>query len=189
MDETTSHAVTQALAALGEGRADAADRLYALVYDQLRHLAAAKMERERSDHTLQPTALVHEACLRLLGGQADQWENRAHFFGAAAEAMRRILVDHARTRQARKRGGDRARLPLDAALEVSDETAGELLAVDEALSRLATVDPDKARIVALRFFAGLTVEEVAQALSVSTRTVKRSWSYAKAWLYREVNPA
>jgi len=184
--DDVAHEVTRALAELGDGQAEARDRLYGLVYDELRRLATARMEHERPDHTLQPTALVHEACLRLLGGGADRWNSRAHFFGAAAEAMRRILVDYARTRKAGKRGAGWGRIPLDEAAEISQETADEVLAVHEALTKLAAIDPDKARIVELRFFAGLTVEETAEALSLSPRTVKRGWSYAKAWLYREI---
>ena len=187
MNDEVSHDVTRALAALQGRQPEAKDRLYALVYAELRRLAASRMERERASHTLQPTALVHEACLRLLGAGAGHWENRAHFFGAAAEAMRRILVDYARAKRAKKRGGERAKVCLDEATEVSEETADEVLAVHEALTKLTAVDPDKARIVELRFFAGLTVEETAEVLSVSPRTIKRGWSYAKAWLYREIN--
>ncbi len=182
--------VTQILAELNQGSDAARAELLRLVYDELRRLATSKMRRERGDHTLQPTALVHEAYIRLLGTREAHWENRAHFFGAAAEAMRRILVDHARSHQALKRGGGQRPVPLD------DDVAGgseqgpeEVIAVDAALAKLADVDAQKARVVELRFFGGLGVEETAEALNISPRTVKRDWSFAKAWLFREINQA
>jgi RNA polymerase sigma factor (TIGR02999 family) len=181
----TNKEVTQILLDLRHGEEKAAERLLAVVYDELKKLAQAKMRSERADHTLQPTALVHEAFMRLMGGGGD-WENRAHFFGASAEAMRRILVDHARGRGAQKRGAGRNRVSFDV-LQLADEGPEELIAVDDALSRLEEFDPQKAEVVKLRFFAGLTIEETAAVLGVSVRTVNRSWNFAKAWLYREIH--
>lgn len=180
----TNKEVTQILLELRHGEETATERLLAAVYDELKKLAQAKMRAERSDHTLQPTALVHEAYMRLMGGSGD-WDNRAHFFAAAAEAMRRILVDHARGRGAQKRGAGRHRVDLDA-LQPADGDSQEMLAVDEALGRLEQVDRQKAEVVKLRFFAGLTIEETAAVLGVSVRTINRIWNYSKAWLYREI---
>ncbi len=187
--EPPSSDLTQILGDVNQGDRTALVRLLSLVYDELHKLAARQMDRERSDHTLQPTALVNEAYMRLLGGENMHWQNRAHFFGAAAEAMRRILVDHARARQALKRGGDQDRVPLDEADDVFERTAiggDEMIAIDEALKKLADFDAKKRRIVELRFFAGLTVEETAEILDISARTVKREWRFAKAWLYRQM---
>ena len=157
-----------------------------MVYDELRELAQRHMEAERPDHTLQPTALAHEAYLRLVGREIS-WESRAQFFAVAARAMRRILVDHARRHKSAKRGGGREAMPLELGREpsVSDRTE-YVLAVDEALNRLAEFDPQSGRVVELRFFGGLNVEETAQVLGVSARTVKRDWQLAKAWLLREI---
>ncbi len=158
----------------------------ALVYDELRALAASYLRRERADHTLQTTALVHEAYLRLTGQHGTIWQNRGHFFGIAAQAMRRVLVDHARRRKAEKRSGGRAiTLPDD--LTPGAVEPDEILAVDQALERLAVLDPRQARIVELRYFAGLTVEKTAAVLEVSPATVKRDWVSAKAWLQRELS--
>jgi len=160
------------------------DRLFPLVYDELRTLARAQLRRERADHTLQPTALVHEAWLRLLGDDRPPWTDRRHFFRAAAEAMRRILVEHARKRNRLKRGGRQVRVELGAGNEPAgwDDLDG-LLALDEAIRRLESQDPQAAEVVRLRFFAGLSVEEAAAATGLSERTVKREWAFARAWLY------
>jgi RNA polymerase sigma factor (TIGR02999 family) len=180
--------VTLILQRIEQGDPRAADELLPLVYDELRKLAAQKMAHEVAGHTLQPTALVHEAWLRLGGEAQPRWQNRAHFFGAAAEAMRRILIDHARRRRALRHGGGQERLDVDQ-LELADAAAAsddQLLAVHEALDRLAAEDPRKAELVKLRYFVGLTNEEAAQALGVSVPTVKRDWAYARAWLFREI---
>ena len=178
--------VTQLLVQLNNGDRSALDSLLPLVYDELRRLADRYLRRERSDHTLQATALVNEAYLRLVD-QNVPWQNRAHFFGVAAEMMRRILVDHARGHQAQKRGSGGIKLSLDEAINMSDERATDLIALDEALTALAEFDPQKSRIVELRFFAGLSIEETAKVLGVGTATVIRQWRMAKAWLYHEVS--
>jgi RNA polymerase sigma factor (TIGR02999 family) len=177
--------ITEILNALDRGDAHAAAQLLPLVYDELRKLAARKLAEESPGQTLQPTALVHEAYLRLVG-DADEprWRNRAHFFAAAAEAMRRILIDSARRKKALKHGGDRVRQPLDDA--IAPEKCDELLALDEALCKLAARDPEKARLVELRYFAGLTGEEAAKVLGISPATADRHWAYARAWLQTEV---
>ena len=179
--------VTQILQAIEHGDARAANELLPLVYQELRRLAAHKMANEASGHTLQPTALVHEAYLRLVGSsQPQQWDGRGHFFAAAAEAMRRILVDRAREKQALKRGGDLKRVDLDAVELPSPMPDDELLALDEALDRLSTVDTRAADMVKLCFFVGLTQEEAARELGVSLSTAERVWGFARAWLLREV---
>jgi RNA polymerase sigma factor (TIGR02999 family) len=178
--------VTQLLVQLNKGDRSALDSLLPLVYDELRRLADRYLRRERSDHTLQATALVNEAYLRLVD-QNVPWQNRAHFFGVAAEMMRRILVDHARGHQAQKRGSGGIKLSLDEAINMSDERATDLIALDDALNALAEFDPQKSRIVELRFFAGLSIEETAKVLGVGTATVIRQWRMAKAWLYHEVS--
>jgi len=171
------------------GEEPTADRLLPLVYDELRKLAAAKMSREGSGHTLQATALVHEAWLRLGGDEQPKWENRAQFFAAAAEAMRRVLVDNARRRRAQRRGGSWEKISADqtgfdiAAPQLDDQG---LIQLDEALGRLAEHDPRKAEIVKHCYFVGLTLEEAAQAMGVSARTAKRDWTYARAWLFNEI---
>ena len=176
--------ITRALRAMGNGDSHAAEQLLGLVYDELRRLAAAKMAHERPGHTLQPTALVHEAWLRLGGNGQPAWENRRHFFGAAAEAMRRVLISNARRKNAARRGHGVRQLDihdpgLENALGVKDD---DLLFVHEALDQLAAEDPRKAELVKLRYFAGLSIEEAADALGVSERTAKRDWNYARAWL-------
>lgn len=183
--------VTQLLVRWAEGDADALDRLLPLVYGELRRIASKQLRHERADHTLAPTALVHELYFRLVDQSRTSWQNRAHFFGLAAQLMRRILVDHARAQQADKRGGLITRISLDEMLEEDGEPAVEpacgaadVLAIDDALEQLAALDPDQARIVELRFFGGLTVEETASVLKRSPRTVKREWRLARAWLYR-----
>ena len=181
------HDITVLLQKVEAGDAGVAEQLLTLVYDELRRLAAAKMARESAGQTLQPTALVHEAWLRLGGDRQPGWQNRAHFFAAAAEAMRRILIDRARHRHALRHGGGQERVNVDdidlAATAGSD---GQLLAVHEALDKLAAEDPRKADLVKLRYFTGLTIEEAAQTLGISEPTAKRWWAYARAWLYREI---
>jgi RNA polymerase sigma factor (TIGR02999 family) len=178
--------VTQLLADLNRGDQDALAKLIPLVYDELRALADSCMRRERSGHTLQPTALVHEAFLRLVDEKL-HLQNRAHFFGVAAQAMRQILVEHARARHALKRGGEAQKLALDEALDQPEEREVDLIALDDALNDLARFDPQQARIVELRYFAGLTIEETAQLLGISPATVKREWNLARAWLHREIS--
>lgn len=189
MPSSTPGEVTAILQRVNAGHDDACVKLVSLLYDELRALAARQMRQERWDHTLEPTALVNEAFIRLLGDQNLRIEDRAHFFGAAAEVMRRILVDHARKKLAEKRGGGRRAVALDEGVVWREENSEDMLAIDEALTRLAGVDPEKARIVELRYFGGLSVEETAAVLNVSARTVKRKWRFAKAWLYREIGGA
>lgn len=177
--------VTALLRAWSEGDRQALDRLTPIVYDELRRLARRYMRRERPDHSLQTTALVNEAYMRLVDYKRMQWQDRAHFFAVSAQLMRRILVDHAR-RHNLKRGGAIPHVPLDDAAPVSAEAETNLVALDEALDMLAQLDPRKARVVELRFFGGLTVEETAAVLNVSPITVMRDWTGAKAWLYREL---
>jgi RNA polymerase sigma factor (TIGR02999 family) len=177
--------VTRILSAVEQGDPHAASRLLPLVYDELRLLAAQKLAHEPSGQTLQPTALVHEAYLRLVGEAEEQsWDSRGHFFAAAAEAMRRILVDNARRKGSQKRGGDRARADFEVSDLAAPELREDLLALDEALNRLAAADPQAARLVQLRYFAGLTLAEAAQVLGVSARTADRLWAYARAWLHQ-----
>jgi RNA polymerase sigma factor (TIGR02999 family) len=179
--------VTHILSAIEEGDPSAAELLLPLVYDELRRLAAQRLAQEGPGQTLTATALVHEAYLRLVGGaQATPWDGRGHFFAAAAEAMRRILIDRAREKRAEKRGGDRKRLDVDALDLATTATPDQLLALDEALAKLARGDPAAARLVELRYFAGLTVEEAGKALGVSTATAYRHWNYARAWLHGEL---
>jgi RNA polymerase sigma factor (TIGR02999 family) len=178
--------VTLILHQIESGDPKAQERLLELVYAELRQLAAAKLSRELAGQTLQPTALVHEAWLRLGGAAQPAWQNRAHFFGAAAEAMRRILIDRARKRHAVRHGGGQVRINLNAtgAIEVAGpEADDELLAVNEALDRLAAEHPRQAQLVKLRYFAGLTIEQAAEALAISAPTAKRDWAFARAWLY------
>src|SRR5215472_2156096 len=178
--------VTLLLRRLSAGDKSALNELMPLIYSELRQLASSYMRRERPGQTLQTTALVHEAYLQLVGQETAHWENRSQFFGVAAQLMRRILVDHARAHHAAKRGGNLPRLSLDEAVVMAKERGADLLAIDELLQRLAEIDPQQVRIVELRFFTGLSVEETAQVLSISDRTVKRDWAVAKAWLQREL---
>jgi RNA polymerase sigma factor (TIGR02999 family) len=157
------------------------------VYDELRHLAAHYMRRERTGHTLQPTALVNEVYLRLVGGKEIHWQNRSHFFALAATQMRRILVDRARARRYQKRGGGATRFPLDEAVDVAEMRADDLVSLDDALTALAAFDERKSRVIEMRFFAGLSVEETAEVLRVSPETVKRDWRIARLWLRRELD--
>lgn len=177
--------VTQLLAELRNGSADAESRLAVLVYDELHRIAVRQMGRERQNHSLQASILVHEAYLGLVGQHEQNWQNRAHFFAVASQYMRRLLVDHARKRNAVKRGGGLEPLQLEDAFVFTDSKCDELIAVDRALERLAAIDPRQCRIVEMRFFAGLTEDEIAAALGVSSRTVKREWNVAKAWLHGE----
>jgi len=178
--------VTRLLSEAIAGRSDAWDRLTPLVYHELHDLAAAAMQRERGAHTLQPTALVNEAFIRLIDQSRAEFNSRTHFYGAAANVMRRVLVDYARARHADKRGGGRAPQPLDEALIAFEQRSTDLLALDAALTQLAALDPEQARIVELRFFGGLTVDETAALLGVSTSSIERAWRMARAWLLREV---
>jgi len=178
--------VTLILQAIGKGEEKASEELLPLVYDELRRLAAARMARESAGHTLQPTALVHEAWLRLVGDGDRSWQNRAHFFGAAAEAMRRILIERARRKSRVKRGSGQAPINIDD-LQLAAPTPDEkILLVDEALKRLEAEDPKIARIVMLKFFGGMTNQEAAKAMGVTERTVLNHWAYAKAWLLRDI---
>jgi RNA polymerase sigma factor (TIGR02999 family) len=179
--------VTQLLEAVREGRPHAAEELAPLVYDELRKLARAKLRQEAPGHTLQPTALVHEAFLRLVGPEDQpQWDSRRHFFAAAAEAMRRILVESARRKRRLKRGGQMERQPLDEDDIAAPEVDGDLLALDAALDALAAKDARKAELVKLRYFAGLTMEQAAAALGIGVSTADRDWAYARAWLFRQM---
>ncbi len=188
MSQTSTQDLTQMLIQLSEGKTQVVDDILPLIYDELRRLAGNYLRRERSDHTLQPTALVHEAYLKLVDQTQVKWQNRAHFFGIAANIMRRILVDYARQHRADKRGGAAEKLPLEEEiLIVSEGKSAELLALDEALENLSKIDSQKSKIVELRYFGGLSVEETAEVLGVSEVTVKRHWRMAKAWLYGQLS--
>jgi RNA polymerase sigma factor (TIGR02999 family) len=179
--------VSTILAAIGQGDPQAASQLLPLVYDELRRLAAQRLVNEPSGQTLQPTALVHEAYLRLVESNGNaEWDNRGHFFAAAAEAMRRILVENARRRRSLKRGGDRERLELDLVQPASDESDDDLLALDEALSQFAEKDARKAELVKLRFYGGCTGAQAARMLGISEATAERYWAFARAWLHRKI---
>ena len=186
MPEPQSQEVTQLLAAWGEGDQSALDKLLPLVEVELHRLAHRYMSHERQDHTLQTTALVNEACLKLIDQKVD-WQSRAHFFGIAAQIMRRILIDHARRHVGPQRGGGKT-ISLEDVAMVSEERASELVALDEALTTLAKVDERKSRLVELRYFGGLSIDETAAVLGVSDETVRREWLRAKAFLHRELNP-
>jgi RNA polymerase sigma factor (TIGR02999 family) len=180
------HDVTRILRAIEQGQNCATEELLPLVYQELRMLATQKLAQERPGQTLQPTALVHEVYLRLLGPEQSSWKSRAQFFYAAAEAMRRILIDNARRKQRLKRGGNHQRVELDEAVTVEEQRSDELLALNDALIRLSEHDPAAAELVKLRYFSGLTLEQVAQIQGVSRRSVTNHWTYARAWLHREI---
>jgi RNA polymerase sigma factor (TIGR02999 family) len=179
--------ITKLLLGYGRGDKEALDELMPVVYDELRRQAARYLRREQAGHTLQTTALIHETYVRLVDQRHVQWQNRAHFFGIAAQLMRRILVDHARTKKRVKRGGSDIRVSLDDADVSVKEKDLDVVALDEALQRLSAIDEQQSRVVELRFFSGLTVEETAEAMGISKATVKRDWSMAKAWLHRELS--
>lgn len=186
MPETPQN-VTQLLIAWKGGDKRALDKLIPIVYDELRRQASRYLRRERAGHTLQTTALIHEAYLRLIDQRSVQWQNRAQFFGIAAQLMRRILVDHARAKHRAKRGGSDLRVSLTDVMALTKDPDLDLLEIDEALTRLAAIDEQQSKIVELRFFSGLSIEETAAALEISPATVKRDWSVARAWLYREIS--
>lgn len=178
--------ITQILNQVSQGDRQAAERLLSAVYDELRHLAASKLAREKPGQTLQPTALVHETYLRLLGDRPVRWDNRGHFFAAAAEAMRRILVEAARRKGRLRHGGGRQRCTLDEGDAIVAPDSVDLVALDEALEKLANDDPTKAQLVKLRYFGGLTVEQAGEVLGISRATADRYWRFARAWLYNEI---
>jgi RNA polymerase sigma factor (TIGR02999 family) len=182
----TPEEVTQMLIDWSNGDQTALDKLIPVVYTELRKLADKRLRRRRPDYTIQTTALVHEAYIHLIDCNNIDWKNRAHFFGVAAQLMRNVLVDYARKQASSKRGGGMYRLTLDDSLKISDEQDVDLMALDEALLKLEDFDPQKNRIIEMRYFAGLTIEETAEALGISATTVKREWSFAKAWLHREI---
>ena len=185
--ELKTHEITQMLREWSGGRREAMDKLMPLVYAELHRQAARYLRRENKGHTLQTTALIHETYLKLIDQREVEWQNRAHFFAIAAQAMRRIMVDYARTKRREKRGGDDEKLPLEAALTVAaDESSVDLIALDEALTRLAEIDSEQARLVELRYFSGLSLEETAEALHISRATAAREWNVARAWLRREL---
>ncbi|HUR45515.1 MAG TPA: sigma-70 family RNA polymerase sigma factor [Candidatus Saccharimonadales bacterium] len=180
--------VTRILSAIEQGDANATDELLPLVYNELRRIAAHKMSAERPGHTLQATALVHEAWLKLVESPAQSWQNRAHFFGAAAEAMRRILIAAARRKQTQRRGSGAVHLDADEIEIASPAPDDQLLALNEALDRFAAIEPKQAELVKLRYFVGLKIEEAAEVLGISEATAKRWWTYARAWLFNEIQP-
>jgi RNA polymerase sigma-70 factor (ECF subfamily) len=186
MNDPGTENITQLLIEVTNRNSAAVDVLLPLIYDELRSLAANYLRRERPDHTLEPTALVHEAYLRMVDQTQVNWQNRAHFFGVAAQMMRRILVDHARAHNAEKRGQDFQKLSLDENIDKAVERSSEIIALDDALQALFEMDEQKGRIVELRFFGGLSIDETAEVMGVSAPTVKRQWRMAKAWLYGQV---
>jgi RNA polymerase sigma factor (TIGR02999 family) len=187
MAQPSTQEITGLLLAWGQGDQSALERLMPLVYEELRRLARRHMNRQRAGHTLQTTALVNEAYLRLIDSSQVQWQNRAHFFAVSAHLMRRILIDFARSRMSLKRGAEARQITLDDSLEVSSERGADLIALDDALNTLAGMNPRQSQIVELRYFGGLSEEEIAEALKISPRTVRRDWSLARAWLYRELS--
>lgn len=186
MADQASEDVTALLSDSVNGDPTAASKLFPLLYDELRRLALSYMKRERSDHTLQPTALVHEAYIKLVQRGSLDWKGRAHFFGIAARVMRTVLIDHARAHLREKRGGGQSPIPMDEVFIFSPEKSHELVRLEQALERLTKIDPRQGKIVELRFFGGLTVEQTADLLEISPKTVKRDWSMAKAWLHGEL---
>lgn len=186
-DDKDRSDISRILRELGGGDREAFDKLMPLVYDELRRQASRFLRRENRDHTLQTTALIHEAYIKLIDQRHTNWQNRSHFFAIAAQAMRRILVDHARTKHRNKRGGHDIKLPLDEAMGIAaDAKSVDLVALDEALARLEAIDPGQSRLVELRYFSGLSLEDTADVLGVSRSTAARDWAMAKAWLHREL---
>ena len=179
--------VTQLLADWGKGDRSALDKLFPLVHKELRRIAQRQMNNERAGHTLQATALVNEAYLKLVGQQEFEWQNRAHFFAVSAQVMRNILIDHARAHARDKRGGGAIQVSLNDIAVIAEEQASDFIALDDALRRLESLDPQKGKIVELRYFGGLSIEETAEVLNISPRTVRREWQRAKAWLYRMIS--
>lgn len=186
-NQSVAGKVTSLLLEISGGNRAIVDDLMPLLYKELKRIAAAHLRRERPGHTIQPTALVNEAYLKLIDQREANWQNRAHFFGVASQVMRRILIDYAKGRARRKRGGGAYQTTFDEALAVSEDRASELMDIDEALRKLEALDPRQVKIVEMRFFAGLSVEETAEAMGISEPTVKREWAMAKAWLYRELS--
>lgn len=186
MEKSDPQQITKLLEAVNHGERDAWQNLFTIVYGELRKMARRKMAGESPGHTLQPTALVHEAYIRLMSGEGAHYQNRAHFFSAAGEAMRRILIDHARKKRSNKRQGTRQKIDLDETMAVQDPNLDQLLVLNTALSRLELQDRQMSDVLKLRFFVGLTVEETAEALDSSSRTIDRQWAAARAWLYREM---
>lgn len=186
MSASSPPEVTRLLVQLTDGNRTVLDELLPLIYDELRRLASHYLRRERSDHTLQATALVHEAYMRMVDQSRVRWQNRAHFFGVSAQMMRRILVDHARRHAAEKRGSGGEKLALEDVSGLSIAPDKDMVALDDALNRLAEFDPQQARVVEMKYFGGLTIEEIAEVLDISPATVKREWATAKAWLFREL---
>jgi len=185
--ENKEHNITQMLQNWSEGNAQALDELMPLVYEELHRQAARYLRRERQDHTLQTTALIHEAYLKLIDQRDVRWESRTHFFAISAQAMRRILVDYARAKHSNKRGGGDAKISLEETILITSEEKGiDLIALDEALTRLAEIDPQQARVVELRYFGDLSLDETAEAMQISRATVAREWNTAKVWLHREL---
>lgn len=187
MDQEPQQDITQLLVAWGRGDKEALDKLMPFVYSELRRLAHAYMRRQRPDHTLQTTALVNEAYMRLIDSDKVRWQDRNHFFAMSARLMRRILVDFARSKKAQKRGGGGHLVTFDEELPVAEAREAELISLDEALTRLSELDERQGKIVELRYFGGLTEEEIAEVLDISARTVRRDWSVARAWLFRELS--
>lgn len=188
MSSQRTNEISRILKSWSDGDRQSRDELIASVYEELHKIASRYLRRERSDHTLQPTALVHEAYLKIVDISHITWQDRAHFFAVASNVMRQILVDHARAREAGKRGGEFRRIALEDAISFSsDRTDVDLLALDEALEQLSTFDEQQSRIVELRFFGGLTIDETAEVLDISPATVKREWTLARSWLYRKIN--
>ena len=186
-DTEKPHEISRILQEWSDGGTDVSEKLMPLIYDELRRQASRYMRRERIGHTLQTTALIHEAYLKLIDKPDVNWQNRAHFFGVAAQVMKRILVDHAKSKRREKRGGIAENLPLDEArFVISEGKSVDLIALDEALTRFAKFDPQQAKIVELKYFAGMQIEEIAEALRISPTTVKREWNSAKAWLHSEI---
>jgi RNA polymerase sigma factor (TIGR02999 family) len=187
METPPTNEITAQLLAWNQGDASALERLIPAVYQELRRMADRYLRQENSGHTLQPTALVHEAYLRLIDQTQVEWQNRAHFFGVAAQMMRRILVDHAKAKHRDKRGGGAFKLSFDEVADYTHERAAEIVALDDALQSLAAFDQRKSRVVELRYFGGLNIEEAAEVLDISPNTVMRDWNMAKAWLYQELS--